>query len=400
MPDAPVWGASDAPVWGEPDAPVWGAPDSRYRYAAFVSYSHRDKAITAWFHRALERYRIPRKLVGTQGNWGPVPPRLAPVFRDRDELPAAGDLGAELRAALSAARFLIVIASPASARSRWVNEEILAFKQMHGEKRVIALVVDGEPNAQDPAQEALAPALRFHLAPDGTLSDRPAEPIAADLRPEADGRRLAFLKVAAGIAGVGLDSLARRDAQRRTRQLTLIAALSILGMAFTSGLAFYADTQRREADRQRAIAEQESETARAAAAYMVDTFRLASPATENPRTISAFEILRRSAQRAETELANQPEILVRIMDSLAWSYVNLGLFDEAEEILGRVRPAIDILGPEGVYALRPLAEIHLRQGRPAAARRVAEDALERLGAAADGKSPQVDSSAARLLLTL
>ena len=43
------------------------------KYWAFVSYSHRDKAIASWMHSALERYRVPRRLVGRIGRDGAVP---------------------------------------------------------------------------------------------------------------------------------------------------------------------------------------------------------------------------------------------------------------------------------------------------------------------------------------
>lgn len=339
-----------------------------FRYLAFISYSHRNKKEAAWLHAALERYRLPRHLVGRETPLGPVPARLAPIFRDRDELPASGNLGAELMSALAAARFLLVIASPASASSRWVNEEIKAFKRIHGPNRVLALVVDGEPNSADPALEALPPALRFQLGPDGDLSNEPAEPIAADLRREADGRRLAFLKLAAGLSGVRLDELVQREAQRRARRLTLVASAALGGMALTSGLAAYAYLQRNEALHQRAIAERESETARATADYLIGTFQLVNPATENPRTISAFEILSRSAGRAKVELQEQPEILVRITDSLAQSYVNLGLYDEAAELLVGSIPAINRAGAEGAAAFGTLGEAYLRQGKTGLAR--------------------------------
>ena len=70
------------------------------RYVAFLSYSHRNKAETEWLHKALERYHIPKKLVGKETAKGKVPARLIPVFRDRDELSASADLGNELRGAL------------------------------------------------------------------------------------------------------------------------------------------------------------------------------------------------------------------------------------------------------------------------------------------------------------
>ena len=339
-----------------------------FRYIAFISYSHRNKREAAWIHSSLERYRLPKRLVGKETPIGPVPARLSPIFRDRDELPASGNLGAELMAALEASRFLLVIASPASAASRWVNEEIKAFKRMHGADRVLALVVDGEPNSADPSREALPAALRFQLGPDGELSNEPAEPIAADLRREGDGRRLAFLKLAAGLSGVRLDELVQREAQRRARRLTIIASAAVAGMTLTSGLAAYAYLQRNEAERQRAIAERESETARATADYLIGTFQLVNPATENPRTISAFEILSRSASRAKAELEGQPEILVRITDSLAQSYVNLGLYDEAAGLLVGTIPAINRAGPEGAAAFGTLGEAYLRQGKTGLAR--------------------------------
>src|SRR5471030_185763 len=114
---------------------------SAYAYRAFISYSHRDKAVATRLHRTVESYRIPAKLVGTVTSVGTVPKRLAPVFRDRDELPASADLGGELSAALRRSMFLMVICSPASSKSHWVDQEILQFKRMHGDTRVLALIV-------------------------------------------------------------------------------------------------------------------------------------------------------------------------------------------------------------------------------------------------------------------
>ena len=144
------------------------------------------------------------------------PSDCRPWFRDREELPASGDLGMELRAALAASRFQIVICSPQAARSKWVNEEILAFKKDHGEHRTLALIASGEPYAGDET-ECFPAALRHQLGPDGELSDIPAEPIAADIRPGKDGRRLALLKLLAGLSSLPLDALARRDQVRRHR---------------------------------------------------------------------------------------------------------------------------------------------------------------------------------------
>src|SRR6185437_5514656 len=164
----------------------------RANYWAFLSHSHRDARWGAWLHKALESYRPPKPLVGTHTQRGPVPARLSPIFRDREELASATDLGASINDALSRSLCQIVICSPSSARSRWVNEEILAFKRLGREDRIFCFIVDGEPNASDdPAQahlECFPPALRYRLGADGALSSIRTEPIAADARAGKDRR--------------------------------------------------------------------------------------------------------------------------------------------------------------------------------------------------------------------
>ena len=123
--------------------------DASKKYWAFLSYSHQDAKVCEWLHRELETFRVPRRLVGLDTREGKTPTRLFPVFRDRDELPGSSELGKNLTEALAQSRYLIVVCSPAAARSRWVNEEIRQFKMMGGEGRILALIVDGEPNAAD-----------------------------------------------------------------------------------------------------------------------------------------------------------------------------------------------------------------------------------------------------------
>ena len=72
------------------------------KYWAFISYSHQDRAWAEWLHKAVETYRVPRRLVGRPSRNGPTPSRLFPVFRDRDELPGSADLGRNIDEACSA----------------------------------------------------------------------------------------------------------------------------------------------------------------------------------------------------------------------------------------------------------------------------------------------------------
>jgi WD40 repeat protein len=196
------------------------------RYWAFISYSHADRKWADWLHRSLENYPMPRDLVGkpTPAD-APIPKRFVPVFRDREELPTSSDLGMVIQKALGAARFLVVICSPRSAKSKWVEQEIVDFKRVHGEDRVLALIVDGEPWASDHGDPSIAEtecfprALRHRLGKDGAISEERAEPIAADAREGKDGRENAVIKLMAGLLGVGFDDLRRREQEYQRRRL-------------------------------------------------------------------------------------------------------------------------------------------------------------------------------------
>lgn len=243
----------------EPASTAAAEPTGEYRYWAFLSYSHHDKAIAKRLQKQLETYRVPKRLVGRETSHGAVPPRVSPVFRDRDELHAGSDLKASVHEALSRSRWLIVVCTPDAARSPWVNREIIEFKKLHGEQRVLALIANGEPFASDrpgrEAEECFPPALRRALTPDGKAEGEPLEPIAADMRKEGDGSHRAMLKLLAGLLGVSFDDLVRRDVQRRVRWLTALASASAVGFVVFAFLAVMAAQARDEAQYQRQQAE-------------------------------------------------------------------------------------------------------------------------------------------------
>lgn len=151
-----------------------------FKYRAFLSYSHRDKAWGPWLHRALEGYRIDKDLVGRETPVGPIPKSLRPIFRDRDDFSAGPSLAEQTIAALGASQFLIVLCSPNAASSVNVNEEIRRFKLMGRTEQILPIIIDGEPG--DPKRECFPSTLQFKLAPDGSLTNTQEEPIAADAR--------------------------------------------------------------------------------------------------------------------------------------------------------------------------------------------------------------------------
>jgi hypothetical protein len=232
-------GASVTFLVGEVRSRMAGKPAIEARYAAFLSYSHKDAAEARWLHRRLESYRLPRRLVGSAGERGEVPARLVPIFLDREELPAGHDLSETIRGALAESASLIVICSSASAASPWVGMEISAFRELHPDQPVLAAIIDGDPAQCFPS----------------ALSAGGSEPLAADLRPEGDGHRLGFLKLVAGLSGVGLDALVQRDAQRRIRRVTAVTIGALTAMLIMAVLTVFALSARREAERQRAEAE-------------------------------------------------------------------------------------------------------------------------------------------------
>lgn len=228
-------------------------------YFAFLSYSHADEATAAWLHDSLEKFHVPRALVGRLTEQGVIPSRLMPIFRDLKELPAAGDLSDEIRTALSASRCLVVLCSPTAAKSKWTNREIETFRRAHPEGCVLAAILSGEPFASEipgkEEEECLPPALQVAYDSRGRATGRRAEPLCADIRGGGEARRIGFLKLVAGMLGIGLDELVRREIVRRHRRMAMVAVGSMVGMLIATGLAVTAieasdaaNDQRREAE--------------------------------------------------------------------------------------------------------------------------------------------------------
>jgi hypothetical protein len=197
-----------------------------YKYWAFISYSHQDEAWALWVQRILERYRVPKSLRGRKSSVGFIPKRLFPVFRDRDELAAAPDLGEKIREALESSRWLLVICSKASAASPWVAREIELFRSLARHRQILCLIIDGTPHASSNncglSEECFAPTL---LTADA--EGRTVQPLAVDVRRNKDSKRDAKLRIIAGTLGIGFDDLKLRDERRRRMRTLLVGASSL-----------------------------------------------------------------------------------------------------------------------------------------------------------------------------
>ena len=210
-----------------------------HKYKAYISYSHRDSRWAKWLHRALESYRIPRKLVGTKTAGGEVPARIRPVFRDRDDLSSASNLGDTVQQALADSENMIVVCSPDAVASHWVNEEIRQFAQLGKKGRIYCVIADGEP----PGVGTISTCFPAALAEIGLH-----EPLAADIRAWADGKHLSKLKLVSGMLGLPLDQLRQRDLQKRQKvwALAALASIALAAVLIVAVTARIAAQQRRD----------------------------------------------------------------------------------------------------------------------------------------------------------
>ena len=337
------------------------------RYAAFISYSHRDRGWAEWLHRAIETYRLPRELSRTGGV-----DALRPVFLDRAELPSSSDLAASVRDALEKSAFLIVICSPASAQSRWVNEEVRYFKSLGRASSVLCLIVGGEPawaaRGLGEAQECFPPAIRYRVDGDHVTREAATEPLAADVRPGNDDRRSARLKIVAGLLGVPLDRLVQRESARRQKRLAFVASAAVVGCVILGALSLAAVLARNEADRQRKLAEQRSLTATRTAEFLKSLFSVSEPSEARGRSITALEVLDRGAQQITAQLKDEPQVRADLMTTLGEVYASLGLLARGAALLG---DAEAIPGNPPALAVRQAAamgEVDYQRGDYAAAK--------------------------------
>lgn len=219
-------------------------PGSPYRFRAFLSYSHRDRRVAVWLHRALEAYRMPRLLVGQRTNLGPVPPRLGRIFRDEEELQSSPDLSASIRAALIESESLIVLCSPHAAASLWIDQEIREFKRLGREDRIIPVIVGGVQG--NPQYEYFPPALKRKAGPEGELTEEAADPLAFSF--DKFGRRRTLANVIACLTGLRYDDLWRRERRRLWRQRIVGASVALALSIGTASLLLYTQ-ERRAVDR-------------------------------------------------------------------------------------------------------------------------------------------------------
>lgn len=191
-----------------------------YKRYAFISYNHHDVKQARWLHKRLESYKLPAEI----HNEFEDSRYLRPVFRDQEDLDT-GILGDELRKHLEESKYLVVVCSPHSARSEWVNNEVRTFIEWGRLEYIIPFIIEGTPNSGD-ERECFPLSLREYVAhhPDHEL---------LGINTAEVGREKAFIRVISRMLGVSFDELWKRHERARRRRIaTLVCSAAILLSAF------------------------------------------------------------------------------------------------------------------------------------------------------------------------
>ena len=302
----------------------------QYRYRAFISYCHQDRKEAARLQTTIENFRPPADAVSA----GRVTERIRPVFRDREVLGSSHDLSAAIRDALEDSSALIVVCSPHAAASKWVAAEVAHFAARRGLENIFCLIVDGEPNAADPAQECLPKPLRH------AQSGR--EVLAADARAKADGWRDAVLKIIAGLTGLPFAALARREQKKQRRRAIILSTAGILLAAIFGALSIYSA-------RQAAAAKKSAKTAEATVDYLEQVIAQFSPRRkENTASSALLPFIDASTTPDQLDrLESEPLALIRVRLILSRAYLELNAADRALPLLeANAALAAEFLGPD------------------------------------------------------
>ncbi len=233
-----------------PAGRVDGRPPPR-GYDAFISYSHAvDHRTAVALQRGLHRIgqsRLRRSQLR--------------IFRDEANLAASPELWPDIERALDASETLILLASPESSKSHWVNREVQHWLSNYATRRFFIVVTAGQL-AWDTSAGTARPASGSTALPTAALKLIRGEPLHVDLSWARGQDELSFrdprfqdalAALAAPLHGKENDEVISDDLrrQRRIRNLLISVAVVILTLALVASyMANFAFDQRDAARRQ------------------------------------------------------------------------------------------------------------------------------------------------------
>ncbi len=216
------------------------------RYKAFISYSHAvDNQLAPALQRALQRFAKPWNKISSMK-----------VFRDKTSLSADPSLWSAIARALDDSEFFVLLASPISAESEWVQREVNHWIEKRGTHNFLIVLTDGEI-AWDPKEQALD--WQKTTALPALLAGQIEEPLYVDLRwarhiddlslnhPEFRDK---VADLASTLHRVSKDQIAGREVRehRKTIRMAWSAATGLAILTVMAvGLGIFAELQRKKA---------------------------------------------------------------------------------------------------------------------------------------------------------
>jgi hypothetical protein len=208
-----------------------------YQYFAFISFQNADAREAVRLQHAIESYRLPAVLCRQNS----VPRRIRPLYCYINDMHAGEELMQELKQRMENSRFLIVVCSPRSAKSVYVNSGIEYFISLGRRDSIIPIIIDGVPYSSDPETECFPEALRRHFPKHADpLQDHSI--LGINVREAGVSRRQAYdramLMVVARMLQLDFDGLLLREKQRRRRRAIGWTLLSLV-IACALGCTWY-----------------------------------------------------------------------------------------------------------------------------------------------------------------
>lgn len=270
--------------------------ESNKEYFAFISYQREDEEWAKWLAHELEHYHLPLTLNGRDD----LPQNLRPIFRDIEEL-SAGNLPHQINQALRNSKHLIVICSPRSAKSPWVNKEIQEFINLGKTDKLFPFIIDGIAmckNPEDP-QECFPPALRN--LPNSN------ERLGANVNENGHGSNMLRVCTDCPIKEDNLKYIKQSDINEKGRDAAVVKIIAgMLGLNFDTLWQRY---EREKAEEERKIKEQRDNLLKIQSRYLAEKAK-----DEEDKRISmllALEALPKNISHPERPYVAEAEYTIR-----------------------------------------------------------------------------------------
>jgi non-specific serine/threonine protein kinase/serine/threonine-protein kinase len=186
---------------------------------------------------------------------------------------------------------------------------------------------------------------------------------------------------------------ARKYVRRHAAGVSVAAA----ALAVVTGFGAMQAVQLRRVTRERDRADRVSE-------FMTNMFKVSDPSEARGNTITAREILDKSAKEIDAGLTRDPELQARMLDVMGEVYENLGFFSRAHELLAH---AVDLcqqnLGsnhPDTIHAQSDLAWNLMESGRYKEAEKLQRELVQRARRVLGAEHPETLLLTNRLAGTL